>query len=93
MKQKKQCESCQHFGKGECDYVKCYKNSWCDWEEIKKPKELEWEKDLLEQLNKPKSLFSDKNRWIIEYVKSLLTQQRTELLEEIKEREIKSRFK
>ena len=62
----KQCESCQHFGKGECDYVNCYKTNWSYWEIINKPRPMteemkkkvidkinikDWEKDWKELLN------------------------------------------
>ncbi len=46
---KKQCESCQHFGKDECNAFKCIARGYCDWEEIKRKKMT---KTKLEKLKK-----------------------------------------
>jgi hypothetical protein len=43
---KKQCESCQQFGKGECNAFKCIARGYCDWEEIKRPKSMQNKKNL-----------------------------------------------
>ena len=51
---KKQCESCQHFGKGICNAFKCIVRNYCDWEEIKRPKITKEKIDKLKSLLKGK---------------------------------------
>lgn len=43
-----------------------------------------WEDDFVEQLKKPKSLFSDKEQWLVQYVKALLKSERESVIEEVK---------
>lgn len=38
----------------------------------------DWEKDFLEQLSMPKGNFTDKNKWLLQYVKSLIKSARLE---------------
>lgn len=50
---RKDCTSCEHFGKGECDYIKCHKNKMSEYKIIKKHKRLSLEqiKFLVDKYN------------------------------------------
>jgi hypothetical protein len=47
-------------------------------------KKESWEKEFLELLDRPSSNFSNKNRWLLDWVKALLFSKRKKTIEKIR---------